>query len=67
MKYVRKRKLNIIYKCMYMEFRKMVFDEPIYRAGIEMQAKRTDLWTEPGESWVRWIEKSVLTHIYYHV
>ena len=42
-------------------------DEPICRAGIEMQTQRTDLWTQQRKNRVGLIEKVALKYIHYHV
>ena len=41
-------------------------DEPIYRAGIEMQIGRTDLGTRWGKERVGWIGRLGLTYTQYH-
>ena len=40
-------------------------DEPIYRAGIEMQIGRTDLGTRWGKERVGWIGRLGLTYTQY--
>ena len=40
-------------------------DEPICRAGMEIQMKETDLWTQRGKLRVGRIEKVALTYIHY--
>ena len=39
-------------------------DEPIFRAGIEMQTWRMDSWTQLGKEWMRQIERITLVYIH---
>ena len=40
-----------------------ITDEPIYRAGIETQTERTDLWTQQGKKRVGQIERIALRYL----
>ena len=42
-------------------------DEPIFRAGIEMQKQRMDLWTQWKKERMGQIERVALAEIHYHV
>ena len=43
-------------------------DEPIYRAAMETQTLKTDIWTQVGEvREVAQMERVVWKHIYYHM
>ena len=42
-------------------------DEPIYRKGMEMQTRRTDLWTQWEKGRMEQIEKVALTYTHYLV
>ena len=50
-----------------MKSRKVVIDESICRARIEVQTKRTKLWTQERKERVGLIERAALTYIHYHV
>ena len=49
-----------------MECRKNGTDEPICRAGLEMQAWSTDLGKQQEKEKVGWLERAVLKHTHYH-
>ena len=42
-------------------------DEPICRAGIEMQTQKMDLWTQQGKESVGWAEGVALKYLHYYV
>ena len=48
-----------------MECRKNGADEPICRAGIEMQARSTDLGKQQGKEKAGLLERAVLKHTHY--
>ena len=45
----------------------LAYDEPVCRAGREMQTYRMDFWTQNGKERVGQIESIVLTYIHYRV
>ena len=42
-------------------------DGLIFRAGIEMQRQRADLWMQQGKERVRGIEGGALKNLHYHL
>ena len=43
----------------------LAYDEPVFRAGREMQTYRMDFWTQNGKERVGQIERIVLAYIHY--
>lgn len=60
---VSKRKTKCYILMHTYRFQKNGTDEPTCRAGVEMQAWRTDLWTQQGKERVGQMERVTL-HIY---
>ena len=52
---------------MYVESRKNGADEPICRAGVQMQTYRRDMWTQQGKEGVGQIGRVALTYVHYNV
>ena len=49
------------------EIQKNGTDQPICRAGTEMQTQRMDLWPQQGKGRVGPVEREALTDIHDHV
>ena len=52
---------------MYMESRKNGADEPIWRAEVETQTYRRDMWTQQEKEGVGQIGRVALTYVHYDV
>ena len=62
----REKQIPYINECIYGILEKGT-DKPVYRAGIETQKQRTNLWTQRAQETVGQAERVALIYVHCHV